>query len=42
MKIADAMLIGGGMAYTFLKAEGQPIGKVARRRRQARTRSPLA
>ena len=26
-KIADAMLIGGGMAYTFLKAEGQPIGK---------------
>jgi phosphoglycerate kinase len=26
MKIADAMLIGGGMAYTFLKAEGQPIG----------------
>jgi phosphoglycerate kinase len=27
MKIADAMLIGGGMAYTFLKAEGQPIGK---------------
>src|SRR5438105_815799 len=27
MKIADAMLIGGGMAYTFLKAEGQPMGK---------------
>jgi len=27
MKIADAVLIGGGMAYTFLKAEGQPIGK---------------
>src|SRR6202795_2965936 len=27
MKIADAMLIGGGMAYTFLKAEGEPIGK---------------
>ena len=27
MKIADAMLIGGGMAYTFLKAEGQPVGK---------------
>jgi phosphoglycerate kinase len=26
MKIADAMLIGGGMAYTFLKAQGQPIG----------------
>src|SRR3989475_9443858 len=27
MKISDAMLVGGGMAYTFLKAEGQPIGK---------------
>src|SRR5207245_10848751 len=27
MKISDAMLIGGGMAYTFLKAEEQPIGK---------------
>ena len=27
MRIADAMLIGGGMAYTFLKARGVPIGK---------------
>jgi len=27
MKIADVMLIGGGMAYTFLKADSQPIGK---------------
>lgn len=27
MKIADAMLIGGGMAYTFLKAQGMQIGK---------------
>src|SRR6266436_4566753 len=27
MHVADAMLIGGGMAYTFLKADGQPIGK---------------
>jgi len=27
MKIADAMLIGGGMAYTFLKAQGIGIGK---------------
>lgn len=27
MKIADAMLIGGAMAYTFLKAQGQAIGK---------------
>ena len=27
MKVADAMLIGGGMAYTFFKAQGLPIGK---------------
>lgn len=27
MKIADAMLIGGGMAYTFFKAQGISIGK---------------
>src|SRR5580765_2750702 len=27
MKIADAMLIGGGMAYTFERAKGLPIGK---------------
>jgi len=27
MKVASAMLIGGGMAYTFLKAQGLPIGK---------------
>ena len=27
MKIADAMLVGGGMAYTFEKAQGLPIGK---------------
>ncbi len=27
MKIADATLIGGGMAYTFFKAQGWPIGK---------------
>jgi len=27
MRIADPMLIGGGMAYTFLKAQGLPIGK---------------
>ncbi|HEX4541555.1 MAG TPA: phosphoglycerate kinase [Candidatus Acidoferrum sp.] len=27
MKVADSMLIGGGMAYTFLKADGHPIGK---------------
>ena len=27
MKIADGMLIGGAMAYTFLKSQGLPIGK---------------
>jgi len=27
MKIANAMLIGGAMAYTFLKSQGQPVGK---------------
>ena len=27
MKIADMLLIGGGMAYTFLKAQGQRVGK---------------
>ncbi|MEK7467040.1 MAG: phosphoglycerate kinase [Planctomycetota bacterium] len=26
-KVCDQILIGGGMAYTFLKAKGQPIGK---------------
>jgi phosphoglycerate kinase len=26
MKVADTMLIGGAMAYTFLKSQGQPIG----------------
>lgn len=27
MKLADAMLIGGAMAYTFFKSQGLPIGK---------------
>ena len=27
MKIVDAMLIGGGMAYTFLKSQGLAVGK---------------
>ncbi len=27
MKISDGMLIGGAMAYTFLKSQGLPIGK---------------
>jgi phosphoglycerate kinase len=27
MRVADAMLIGGGMAYTFLKSQGLPIGQ---------------
>ena len=27
MRVADSMLIGGAMAYTFLKSQGLPIGK---------------
>jgi phosphoglycerate kinase len=27
MKLADTLLIGGAMAYTFLKSQGLPIGK---------------
>jgi phosphoglycerate kinase len=27
MRVADSMVIGGGMAYTFLKSQGIPIGK---------------
>ena len=27
LNIADNLLIGGGMAYTFLKAKGYPVGK---------------
>ena len=27
INVADSMLIGGAMAYTFLKAEGMPVGK---------------
>ena len=27
MKLADGMMIGGAMAYTFLKSQGLPIGK---------------
>ena len=27
VKIVDRLLIGGAMAYTFLKSQGQPIGK---------------
>ena len=27
MKLADAMLIGGAMAYTFLKSQSKPVGK---------------
>ena len=27
MKLADSMLIGGAMAYTFLKSQGHPVGK---------------
>ena len=27
LKIVDELLIGGAMAYTFMKAEGRPVGK---------------
>jgi phosphoglycerate kinase len=27
MRLADSMLIGGAMAYTFLKSQGKPVGK---------------
>src|SRR5215471_15840675 len=27
MKIVDQILIGGAMAYTFMKAQGEPVGK---------------
>jgi phosphoglycerate kinase len=27
MKVVDELLIGGAMAYTFLKAQGKPVGK---------------
>jgi phosphoglycerate kinase len=27
MRLADALLIGGAMAYTFLKSEGVPVGR---------------
>jgi len=27
LKICDKLLIGGAMAYTFLKAQGRPVGK---------------
>lgn len=51
MNIANTMLIGGGMAYTFLKADGQPIGKslveddkldLARRLREAAQKKKFA
>ena len=38
----DAILIGGGMAYTFLKAKGQDTGKSLARSRQDRRRQGSA
>ena len=37
VKVVDQLLIGGAMAYTFLKAQGQPIGQIAGGRRQGGT-----
>ena len=42
MKLADAMLIGGAMAYTFLKSRGEAGREVAGRKRQARSRARIA
>ena len=36
-KVVDRLLIGGAMAYTFLKAQGKPTGQVAGGRRQGGT-----
>ena len=42
MKIVDRLLIGGAMAYTFLKAQGQADGQVAGGRRQNGSREEAA
>ena len=38
----DTLIIGGGMAYTFLKAQGEQVGKSLRGRRQDRSGSRAA
>ena len=42
MKVVDQLLIGGAMAYTFLKAQGKPTGKIAGGRGQGRSRQTAA
>ena len=39
MKVVDRLMIGGAMAYTFLRARGESTGQVAGRRRQDRSGS---
>jgi len=38
LKVADKVIIGGGMAYTFLKAQGYEVGTSICRIRKSRTR----
>jgi len=39
MKFVDRLLIGGAMGYTFLKAKGEPTGKIAGGRGQSESGS---
>ncbi len=42
LKTADTLLLGGGMTFTFLKAQGIEVGKVDRRERPHRVREEPA